>query len=166
MSTIATLSPSDWRTTKSGRRAVEVLTQHFLLINNSLTKTTRINLVMETNPDPKEKDLKLVISNPAQNILAPIKDWPRVTALLTASEKGINLSICPLGKDDKIALLADNIGHGWYPPVVVNVNENKTKIFSLCQNGKVWYKENKLEEIHSPIIKKITEDILFKIRVL
>jgi hypothetical protein len=139
---------------------LRVLSENFLLINDRLTKTTKIDLVMETTPNPKNDSQKLTISNPKQNILTPTKNWCRVTALLSATKDGMSISICPLGKEEKIDLLINKVGSGWYPPVVVKISDD-VRIFSLCQNGKIWYKENKLEELgHNPIIQSITENIL------
>ena len=86
--TATLLNPTiGWRTSDSAKKALEVLTEHFLIINKSLTKTTKINLTIDTSPDPKKNDLILTISNPTQNILTPIKNWPRVTGLLTIKLK-------------------------------------------------------------------------------
>lgn len=160
--TAATLTTIDWRTSEPAKKALKALEEHFLLISNHLTKTTKINLEMGTSPDPKKNDLILTISNPAQNILTPMKNWPRVTGLLTANEKGMSISICPLGKEDSIMLLSEKIGHNWHPPVVINLSKKEeVKIFSLCQNGKTWYKETNIGYLgHNPIIQKISEDIL------
>lgn len=161
MSTTATLNnPNAWQTSDLAGRALKALSENFLLLNERLTKTTAINLVMETTPDPKDDSPKLTISNQSQNILTPTKSWVRVMGLLSANKMGVSVSICPLGKEEKIDLLVSKIGYGWYPPVVVNISDD-VRIFSLCQNGKVWYKENKLEELgHNPIIQSITENIL------
>lgn len=161
MSTTTQQNPAGWQTSASCGKAMEILIRDFLMVNEKLTKKTKLDVVMETTPDPKEGEEKLVISNPNQNILTPIKNWPRVTGLLTATGNELMFSVCPLGKEDKIGLLTDRIGFSWYPPVVLKISNNEFKIFSLCQNGKIWYRENELGKIErNPIAQEIIRQII------